>query len=504
MEKIFIHIEETLKNFIFFVLIGFFLSACSPYNARVKREYDTQHYMQTYKTLQKATKSKSNDWLLWKMQSGFLTFSYFGAHFSISDLEGAEKQFKIYEAKGLLSNIGANVGATLSNDMAIPYRGMIFEGVLLNFYKALAFSSLGDNTQARIEFNRANDRQRRAKEYYSKEIKKAHDKIIKEANQKTKSNIYEDNTTDYAINNILNNKYKNLKEFAVYMDMINPLIPYVSGLYFMIERDFSKSVDLLKESYGISKIPLVARDMQLLESRKGKRYYPKFTWVIIEDGNIARKKGLIISEPILYGGVNAINLALPELVNGKDTYNNYKVNATNAEIISNVSSFFASEFEKQLPSIITRAIVGSLLKFGITETINMVGGDYSFIIGFVSTLAFSATTAADLRSSIVLPNTVRIARIPNTESSVKIYGNNDMLLEIPITKECNARFARIASKNELDSLIKAKPKDISARIKLFKQYYESGNEDRLCASTDNIMYVRVHRGTIAHTIIKGD
>ena len=40
---------------------------------------------------------------------------------------------------------------------------------------------------------------------------------------------------------------------------------------------------------------------------------------------------------------------------------------------SNVSNLFASEFEKQLPSIITRAIVGAMLKFGITETINAVG-----------------------------------------------------------------------------------------------------------------------------------
>ena len=132
-----------MKNFIFFVLIGLFLSACSPIAHKLRENNDTQHYTQTYKTLQKATKNKSNDWSLWKMQSGFLTFSYFGAHFSINDLENAETQFKVYESKGLLSNIGANVGATLSNDMAMPYRGMIFEGALLSFSKALASLAWG-------------------------------------------------------------------------------------------------------------------------------------------------------------------------------------------------------------------------------------------------------------------------------------------------------------------------------------------------------------------------
>lgn len=494
-----------MKNFIFFVLIGIFLCACSPYSNQITSEYDTQRYTQAYKTLQKATQSQSNDWLLWKMQSGFLTFGYFGAHFSLYDLESAEKQFKIYEGKGLLSNIGANVSSTLSNDMAMPYRGLIFEGALLNFYKALAFSSIGDNTQARIEFNRANDRQRRAKEYYHKEIQKAHDNAVKAANDKSKSDLYENNTTDSNINAILNAQYTNLKQFAVYKDMINPLIPYVSGLYFMIEQDFTKSVDLLKEAYGISKAPIVAKDMQLLESRKGKREYPKFTWFIIEDGDMARTDGFVTSLPFAIGsGVNAINLALPILLDGKPTYTSYRINNEEANMVSSISNLFASEFEKQLPAIITRAMIGALVKFSITQSINEFGGDYGTIIGLASMIAFSATTIADTRTSLVLPHNVWIVRIPNTESSLHIYGNNVALFEIPITNDCNTKAMRLASKESFDSLIKAKPKDLSARIELFKNYYESGNENKLCASSDNIVYMRVHRGTISHTIIKGE
>lgn len=487
------------------MIIGLFLCACSPYNSQIKKEYDTQHYTQTYKTLQKATEGKSNDWLLWKMQSGFLTFGYFGAHFGLYDLEAAEQQFKVYESQGLLSGIGANVGATLSNDMAMPYRGLIFEGALLNFYKALAFSSLGNNEQARIEFNRANDRQRRAKDYYAKEIKKAHDKTVDAANKKAKNDAYEKNTSNENLNNILNTKYTNLKQFAIYQNMVNPLIPYVSGLYFMIEQDFTKSVDLLKEAYGISKVELVAQDMQILESRQGQTEYPKFTWVIIEDGDMARKDELAMSLPLAIGsGVNAFNLALPILVEGKPTHANYKVNNTDASVVSNVSGLFASEFEKQLPSIITRAMVGALVKFGITQSVNEFGGDYGAIAGLATTLAFSAATAADTRVSLVLPHNIWIARVPNTESRVLVYGNNGELLELPLTEDCNTQTKRIASKDELDSLIKAKPKDVSARIKLFERYYDGGNENKLCVSSDNIVYMRVHKGTVAHTIIKGE
>lgn len=502
---LYISIEETLKNFIFFTLIGLFLCACSPYNTQITKEYDAQHYIQAYKILQKATKKQSNDWLLWKMQSGFLTFAYFGAHFSLYDLEAAEEQFKIYESKGLLSNAGANVGAILSNDMAIPYRGLIFEGVLLNFYKALAFSSIGDDVQARIEFNRANDRQRRAKSYYHKEIKKARNEAVKEANGKSKSDLYNKSITDSNINDILNTKYTNLSQFAIYRDMINPLIPYVSGLYFMIEQDFSKSVDLLKEAYGISKSHVIAQDMQILESRKGKINYPKFTWIIIEDGDMARK-GEFITQIVLDVGsnINSVNLALPVLLDGKPTHTSYRINNKDAQVVSSITNIFASEFQKRLPVILTRALVGALVKFVITQSIHEFGGNYGTIIGLASMATFIATTAADTRVSLVLPNNVWIARIPNTESSVSIYGNNIALLELPITDECNVKSMRIASKENFDSLMKAKPKDLSARIKLFKNYYEYSSENRLCESTDNIVYMRVHRDTVAHTIIKGE
>ncbi len=494
-----------MKNFIFLILIGLFLSACSKYNAKITKEYDNQHYTQAYKTLQHATMKESNDWLLWKMQSAFITFSYFGPHFSLIDLEEAEQKFKINESEGLLSSVGENIGATLSNDLAIPYKGLVFEGVFLNFYKALAFSSMGDSVQARIEFNRANDRQRRAKDYYAKEIKKSHDKAIKAASEKKKNTNYEKSTTDYEINKIINEKYTTLREFAIYKDLINPIVPYVSGLYFMIEGDFIKSIDLLKESYGISGANIIAKDMQLLEYRKNKANKQTYTWIIIEDGDMARKDGIEISMPFaLENGVNAINMALPHLKEGKNTYISYRVNDAQADMVSSVSNLFASEFEKQLMPIITRAIISTLLKYSITYSANEFGGDYGVLMGLVTTIAFSAINQTDTRTSLMLPSSIWATRVKNTDSNIKVFGNNIELLNLPITNDCNILDKKLSSAKEFEKVVKAKSKDLSARIHIFQNYYESGNEDKVCAKTDNIVYVRVHHGTITHAIIKGD
>lgn len=488
-------------NVLILVFLSLFLSACSKYNERVKSEYDGHFYTHLYKTLHTAKKDKDNDLLLWEMQSSFLTFSYFGPYFSFSDFTRAENIFKIYEAQGIMSGIGANVAASLSNDLAIPYRGYIFEGTLLNFYEALAYSSVGDDEQARIRFNRANDRQRRAKDYYAKEIKKAHDKAIEQANKEKQNDAYAQNTTDSNINRILNEKYSNLRNYSAYQNLINPAIPYVSGVYFMILNDYTKAQDLLKEAYGISKANLVAQDMQILESRKGRREYDTYTWVIIEDGNLARKSPIELSIPLIIGsGINAVNFALPTLDEGKKNFYTYRVNNEKADLISDVSALFASEFEKHLASIITRAIIGMIVKSLITESMNQLG-TYGQIAGLVTSLAFSATNAADTRSSILLPDSVYIARVPNTQSQIQIFGDNRNILNMKIDFSCNSLANRLQGALEFNKLIESKPNDLKGRIAIFAKY---DYDNAVCASSDNIVYIRVRDGTITHFIVKGE
>lgn len=43
---------------------------------------------------------------------------------------------------------------------------------MVNTYKALNYASLHDSANTRVEFNRALDRQRRAKDYFRSEIQK--------------------------------------------------------------------------------------------------------------------------------------------------------------------------------------------------------------------------------------------------------------------------------------------------------------------------------------------
>ncbi|STQ86701.1 hypothetical protein LS73_003220 [Helicobacter muridarum] len=494
-----------MKNFIFFTIFAFVLClcACSITEERIKAEYDKSDYKKTYRSIQKTISSNNNNVLLWQMQSGFLTFSQFGPVFSLIDLEKAESIYKKYEQEGILSSTFSSMAATLSNDNAIPYKGNVYEGSLLNFYKALAYSSIGDFVNARVEFNRANDRQRRAKEYYKKEIQKAHDNAIKNANKKKESKDYTLNTSKSSINNIIKLKYSNLDNFAIYKDLINPIIPYTSGIFFMIENDYSKAVDLLKESYGISRSDVILSDMELLESRRFEKDINNYTWFIVEDGDISRKQGNTFSTPIIINSnITSINLAMPTIYNIKPNFNNYKINDYKTDRIVELSNIFVSEFEKQLPSIITRAIIGAIVKFITIYAISgATSGDYDSIAGLFANIAFSLMTYPDTRNSFVLANSIHVVRIPNDIENVTLYGDNTKLLNIKLTQDCNSIGKRIESSKDFTTLIEKDPNDFNTRIKLFEKYKKSKD---ICTKTDNIVYVRVRNNMATHFIIKGD
>ena len=480
------------------------LCACSNNTQYVKKDFDSSNYTKLYKTLYTNANKSSNETLLMQMQLGYTTFGVFRPSFAIFDLDTAERKFNQNQQSGLLSGIFSNVGATFSNDRAIAYRGYIYEGTLLNLYKAMAYSSIDDDVSARVEFNRANDRQRSAKDYYQKEIAKANKKAIESANQRDNAH-YENNVKDYDIESILNEKYSNLKNFAIYKDLINPSVSYISGIFFMIDRDYAKSVDLLKEAYGISNARIIAEDMQILQERIEYQDYPKFTWVIIEDGNIARKNGIVISQPVFINRINFINLALPILENGNPRFNSYQVNNDYAYKIVSLSQIFASEFEKQLPTIITRAIISAIAKFVSTQIIDssvskLSGNDsIGLLSGAISALTFKALTSVDDRSSVVLPDSVWIARVENTSDNVAVYGNGRLLTKMTFSDECNSMNNR---KKDFESFRKiVKDGKLSDRISFFKK---NVYENVLCRKTDNIIYVRVLKNMATNFIIKGD
>lgn len=173
---------------------------------------------------------------------------------SLGVLDQAEQRFD--KTQSAFTRGAGYVGATMINDNVRAYGGNIYESVLINYYKAIDYMLLNDSANARVQFNRANERQRRAKEFYYEEVQKA----IKEIDSSKKHNINMERSR-VEVSEILNNTYSNLDKYEAYQGLLNPAVSYLSGLFYALNGDKNKGLGYLNEAYGISQSPFVAKDL---------------------------------------------------------------------------------------------------------------------------------------------------------------------------------------------------------------------------------------------------
>src|SRR3546814_12943453 len=72
------------------------------------------------------------------------------------------------DTRNMLASGANQTMAVLVNDNVMPYSPAVYDTVMLNTYKALNFWQQGDHENARVEWNRTDDRQRRASEPFER------------------------------------------------------------------------------------------------------------------------------------------------------------------------------------------------------------------------------------------------------------------------------------------------------------------------------------------------
>ncbi|WP_233705931.1 hypothetical protein [Helicobacter felis] len=365
-----------------------------------------------------AKDKKQRDASLWNLENGVNAFMAGNYKDSLNTLDKANKTFdtnwKNME-KGL-AKVGA---ATFGSATNVPYEGHMYEWTLTNYYMALDYAFMDKFNEARVEFNRTVDRQRRIKEAYAKQIAKVNAEMEK-AKKKDGNKAQGMEKSMKGLDQELSKRYSSLEQFKAYDGFINPMVSYVAGLFYSTNGD-SKGIDDLKEAYGISQIPLLAQDIKHFENHDPK----KMTWVIVEDGMQPTLEEFKITE---------FNFALPLLKPGKDFHKTFQISASgkaeNLAVLSHFNAVVQKEYQTTLPAIKARAITSAILKTGAEA--GLVGGGAA--VGGSAGLAMQATgaglamlnkatTAADIRSSNVFPNTVYAGRVDSgTDFSLVIDG----------------------------------------------------------------------------------
>lgn len=459
-----------IKSLIFALFCALSFSACASMGDIATLEvlyYDGKNVGDSYSY----AKKYADDDFLWALQSGILAYQLGESTNANEYLNGAEVFFEGTSGENAFNSGFKSFASIIISNGMFEYNGAFYESVFVNHYKALNAIMTGDFQSARVEFNRANDRQRRAKDYFSDYISKRDESISEskgEYGEKTQSvdldKSYEKATSIYGAH------YQNLRRFKAFEGYVNPYISYISGIFFLAQKDYTKAQNLLKESYAITNNKAILQDIAILEKRKrdlvaeGGKFY---TWIIIEEGRIPKKEEIRFDLPLFFlnAGVLSFNIALPVLRESYAYSTNYNVksNAKDKPIkafeIADISPLVANEFNIELPYIITTALLSSsykaYLQYALSENLGFLGALGGAIFSHFS-------TNADIRSVRILPLRFYALRIPNENGDFTLHNGSYKLRD----------FA-----------------------------FEMDNCTNLCAKSDNIIYLRIVQNDIISVLI---
>ncbi len=370
----------------------------------------------------------NDDPILWGIQGGSLARNCFAYKKSNGFFDEAEEKYKqTVDEDTVFDNTLEASKSILVNNNANEYEGNIYEKVMVNTYKALNYASLHDSANARVEFNRALDRQRRAKDYFRSEIQKKEANLEKE-NKEAEDTVYKQ------YDSLLN-------DFKAYPDFINPFTTYMAGVYFLLDGDTVKARDLLKESmemqpsneqiksdYELSNKYL---DSSLRESKE------KYAWIIYENGQGMIKDEIRIDIPLFIFSRNVIytGIALPKIVERSSSYAYLDINGKDTTEVCNMDNVIKTEFKKRFPAILSEAIANTITKTITQKQLN----DSSPLAGFLGFLYQSFTNRADVRSWTALPKNFQSLRVKLDGKPIEIKNNEGKIIkEVFIPNDKNA------------------------------------------------------------------
>ncbi|QOY51308.1 COG3014 family protein [Candidatus Sulfurimonas baltica] len=335
---------------------------------------------------------------------------------SIKMLDESENIIKFHHEETIGGSVADYMSQLMLNDAAIDYHATISEAIMVNTYKSLDYMALGKYAEARVELNRAIDRQRRAKETYAELIGKQKDAIAEKRREK-RSAGFDKTLSNATIKNIAQRNYSSLEQFQAYPDFVNPFTTYLAGLFFAIEGDYSKSSSLLKEVHGmVPKNKTVKADFEMVEDAlSGKPISEKYVWVIYENGLGAIKSEYRVNIPmflftpkLVYAGIALPKMNTREQATSNITVFSHGEKLEDTSLVADMDRVVLTEFNYSYNDILTRAVFSAILKTYAQYRANEKGGA---VLGLATGIFQSLTTHADTRVWNSLPKNFQIARV---------------------------------------------------------------------------------------------
>ncbi|WP_156792192.1 COG3014 family protein [Desulfotalea psychrophila] len=384
--------------------------------------------------------------LLWDLQAGNVLTLLGQFKRSNYVYDQAELLMKDKDTEGMATKGVGKIGSMLINNSVNGYQQTVYDSVMINTYKGLNDILLHDWQNARVEFNRAADRQRRAKEHFKKKIAEQEKRLAKEEKKSRRQKAGPSWNMRGASAEIDKN-FTELNGWKAYGDYINPYTDYLHGLFFMLaasgnsRSDYDKAVYSFKRVAGthgrnkvIKKDLYLARKLQSGQWRKN-RLSPR-VWVIFENGLAPTVDEIIIPVPLFLvtKDVDYVQIALPKIVEQPGAYPNLQVSAAGKKLgstqqIASIDRVVESEFKKEYPYKVTEALISAAIKGTIQYVAEKEAGDLGSILSIVYQ---AATTHADTRSWTALPKEVQALQIKKPKCNSITLSAKGMLQPVKV------------------------------------------------------------------------
>lgn len=338
---------------------------------------------------------------------------------AIAHFDAVEALLKKSDSTHWLTTSTQNLGAIVTNDSAISYVPTPPERILTNFYKALAFWETNEIENARVEFNRANDRARIAVESYEESLKKEQEKMLSDD---PVDNANEKNVRSATTDNSIRRQFPEIDQWKVFNDFVNPAVAYINALFVGTTSppDIEKAITLMRRVRGmVGSHPVIDQDLLELKEKNGLALEQKSVWIVYETGLSPELVERNFSFPVFtrHGVVN-VAMSLPSLKPRRPYAWTMQPpifgdnNPIALSEITHMDRVMQTEFKKRWPALLTRSIASATTKAIMQDNLARELGPLGNILGFAMS---AATTSADTRMWRSMPESWSVARLKATE-----------------------------------------------------------------------------------------
>jgi len=314
---------------------------------------------------------------------------------------------------------------------------------MMNSYKALNYLLLSDPDNARVELNRAFQRQKDAVVANQKKIEKS----LETAEQSKQGNLQGDDgksAQSYDVNraqgDVRFSSAANAELAMVdqrllsYADYVNPFSVFLEGLFFSHLGLDGSDIEHARQSFervkGMSPGKYISADHAMAEAMANGAQAETLTYIIFATGKAPTRDQIRIDIPLFllteeatYVGASFPRLRyhdqyVPQITavfSGGESYP--------SELLCSMDAIISRDFKNAWPMVVTKTLLTSATKAiagrAAEEVVQRSGNQWAILATRVASTAFQASSnIADLRTWITLPKEFSYIRMPTPKDGL--------------------------------------------------------------------------------------